>query len=95
MGRDMDLVRRVVTHNELHKNVMCCIQEMAELTQELTRWDINSEKFSPDHLLEETAHALLMIKAVAQHFGMPHGDMYDIQLDAVERMEQSTENEGY
>lgn len=85
----MELVDKVVEHNSSEKNIVCCIEEMSELTKVLTKKLRNSDKFNVNDLLEEVSHVLLMCNAIAKEYGLTEEDILSVQADAVKRMEEA------
>lgn len=81
-----ELAGTVVAHNSEEKNLVCCIEEMSELTKVLTKKLRNSPKFNKHDLLEEISHVLLMCNAVAIKYDLDEDDILREQLDAVRRM---------
>lgn len=83
-----NLVEKVALHNASTKNAICCIEEMSELTKVLTKKLRNDKKFNRDILTEELAHVLLMCNVIATEYGISSDDIFNIQKNAVQRMEE-------
>ncbi len=81
-----ELAGCVVAHNSEEKNLVCCIEEMSELTKVLTKKLRNSPKFNKDNLIEEVSHVLLMCNAIAIQYDLDERYISKEQLEAVRRM---------
>ena len=86
--REMKLVNEVYTHNTRSKNLICCIEEMSELTKVLTKELRNDPKFTTEKLTEELAHVLLMCNVIAYDYNIEPGVIYWNQHNAVQRMKE-------
>lgn len=82
------LIDEVIEHNSRNKNIVCCIEEMSELTKVLTKKLRMSDKFTKESLTEEIAHVLLMCSVVATEYDISESDIYAVQQDAVQRMKE-------
>lgn len=87
----INLYEECVLHNSRMKNIVCCIEEMSELTKVLTKNLRMSPKFSMDKLKEELAHVLLMCNVIASEYGITDDDILMLQQDAVRRMKEDNE----
>ena len=83
---DNVLIDIVHDHNSVEKNIVCCIEEMSELTKVLTKILRKSPKFSEENLLEEVSHVLLMCSVIAKTYDLNPDDIYEVQHNAIERM---------
>lgn len=86
--REMKLINEVYAHNTRPKNMICCIEEMSELTKVLTKELRNDPKFTTEKLAEELAHVLLMCNVIAYDYGIEPDIIYWNQQDAVRRMKE-------
>lgn len=82
------LIEDVIQHNSREKNIICCIEEMSELTKVLTKKLRMSHKFTKEKLTEELGHVLLMCNVIANEYGISKNDIFEIQQDAVRRMKE-------
>jgi predicted house-cleaning noncanonical NTP pyrophosphatase (MazG superfamily) len=82
------LVQEVAESNSEEKNVICCIEEMSELTKVLTKKLRNDHKYSREKLVEEIGHVMLMCFAVAETNGITKEEIQDSWLDAIYRMRE-------
>lgn len=82
------LIEEVIEHNSKNKNIVCCIEEMSELTKVLTKKLRMSPKFNRDILTEEIGHVLLMCSVIANEYDISEEEIYNIQQDAVRRMKE-------
>lgn len=90
MGRRI-LVDDIIQHNSREKNIVCCIEEMSELTKVLTKKLRMSPKFTKEKLTEEIAHVLLMCHVIAVDYNISEDDVFSAQQDAVQRMKEGDE----
>jgi len=81
------LSKRIIVHNNYDTNVACCIEEMSELIKVLCKEQRKSKKFSMENLKEEISHVILMCSVIAIENNITNEDLYNIQINAVERME--------
>ena len=86
MESKRELIEAMCNHNSLNKNVVCCIEEMSELTKVLTKYLRESPKFNKENLLEEVGHVLLMCEVIAMQHDLKPADIFQIQEDVVRRM---------
>lgn len=82
------LIEDVIQHNSREKNIICCIEEMSELTKVLTKKLRMSPKFTKEKLTEELGHVLLMCNVIANEYGISKNDIFEMQQDAVRRMKE-------
>ena len=86
------LVNEVIGHNNKISddwNMICCIEEMSELTKVLTKKLRKSPKFTREKILEEVSHVLLMCSVIACENAISNEEIYDEQRKAVQRMNES------
>jgi len=82
-----NLVKRIRIKNDTSTSIMCCIEEMSELTKVLCKRERSSNKFNKKDLVEEVAHVLLMVSVIKDSFYLNEIDIVNEQINAVERME--------
>lgn len=82
-----NLIERVNNYNNKQTSIICCIEEMSELTKVLTKDLRYSSKFSKEKLTEELSHVLLMCDVIKDLYEINDNNIYSEQLNAVERME--------
>lgn len=90
------LVDEVIKHNNKISddwNIICCIEEMSELTKVLTKKLRKSPKFSREKVLEEVSHVLLMCSAIAWENAISDEEIYEEQRKAILRMNESKKGE--
>lgn len=87
----INLYQECVLHNSRMKNIVCCIEEMSELTKVLTKNLRMSPKFDMDKLKEEISHVLLMCNVIVAEYGISDEEISRIQRDAIQRMKEDNE----
>ena len=82
------LVKEVAKYNSEEKNIICCIEEMSELTKVLTKKLRNDHKFSREKLVEEIGHVMLMCCAITDTYEITKEEIQDAWMDAIYRMRE-------
>lgn len=78
------LAFKVWTHNTYAKNETYTLQEMAELTKEITKNQLDLGDIN--HITEELAHVMLMTKALQFNYGIQDENINREMKKAVQKM---------
>jgi len=68
--------------------IFCTIEEMSEATKVLTKFLRNNSKFSIENLTEEIAHAMLMLDATRDIFGITEDNIIKYQISALKKFQE-------
>ena len=79
------LQNRLIMERPVNNTIVCCIEEMSELTKVLTKYLRDSHKFSIDSLTEEVAHVLLMVDTMKETFVLNETKINDEILIALQK----------
>lgn len=83
------LPERIIEHNTHEVNRVCWIEEMSELIKVICKEQRNSPKFKKGDLIEELSHVMLACDVIRLKYNISASEIYYIQEDAVNRMENA------
>lgn len=75
----------LITNRFLQNNIICCIEEMSEVTKVLTKYLRGREEFNKKDLEEEIAHALLMLDIIRERFHISTDAVKKYQVQALRK----------
>ena len=64
--------------------IICCIEEMSEVTKELTKF-LRGREVDSHRLAEEIGHAKMMLDFVQMFFSIGDDDIEEVQVTAIEK----------
>jgi hypothetical protein len=85
IGEIKRLKIKLVQEKDMQNISVCCIEEISEVTKVLTKYLRGSSKFNEDILVEEVAHALLMLDVIKIAFNLDDKEVALEQLRALEK----------
>lgn len=75
----------LITNRFLQNNIICCIEEMSEVTKVLTKYLRGREEFNRKDLEEEISHALMMLDIVRARFHISTDTVERYQVEALRK----------
>jgi len=81
-------LRGVVEHFGKDKQMVVCIEEMAELTQQLSKFIIGHKNKQRDALVEEYSDVLMMLNQVKIIFNISDGEVLEHYVSKINRLKK-------
>ena len=79
------LMQKYVQNKGVADGIICCIEELSELTKVLTKYLRVDDKFSIDNLAEELAHVRALTTFIQHRFGIPDDLIEEEQIAVIKR----------